>query len=439
MFAPEVLPEPLAAVLGQVRGWSGADARAGLALQDAETRAAWVMGLQQLADAVAVASLTAVAAFDATGDGQVLHAAASTQAWIRGACRVSGAEAAERVQIARLSRGLLGDAVTKVGAGTLTYDHLRAVERSVRHLPTGQQPAAVTVLTDLAEVGSVTDVRTAGKHLQYVIDPDGSLTDSCHQFDRRYLTLAPLMDGMTALNGLLDAESAALLTAALQPFLVPADTDDTRTAAQRRADGLVQIVATATEDATLPIVGGERPHLQVIIDPRASRGPAGERCGCTGELDHDLGHETEVVPPGRLPQAPGGPAFIHPHGVARIACDAQLTSLLLDEHGVVTDLGRTKRLFSPAQRRLLALRDRGCRWVGCDRPPAHTDAHHVVSWMDGGVTDVTNALLLCRHHHRAVHEGGWTLQLTDPSRGTHGPIEIIGPAGQRLPSHPRGP
>ena len=127
------------------------------------------------------------------------------------------------------------------------------------------------MLTDLAEVGSVTDVRTAGKHLQYVLDPDGSLADSCGQFDRRYLTLAPLMDGMTAVDGLLDAESAALLTTALAPFLVPADADDTRTAAQRRADGLVQIVASACDHALVPVVGGERPHLQVIVDPRSTQ------------------------------------------------------------------------------------------------------------------------------------------------------------------------
>ena len=420
MFTPEVLPEPLAAVLGQVRAWSGQDARAGLALQDAQTRAGWVTGLQQLADAVAVAGLMAVAAFDAGGDGQVLHGAASTQAWIRGACRVTGAEASERVRIARASAGLLGEAVAKVGAGSLTYDHLRAVEKSVRHIRHDQQPAAVTVLTDLAEIGSVTDVRTAGKHLQYVLDPDGSLADSCGQFDRRYLTLAPLLDGMTAVDGLLDAEAAALLTTALAPFLVPADADDTRTAAQRRADGLVQIIASAADHALLPIVGGERPHLQVIVDPGASPGSA-------------------TLPPGRLAQAPGGPAFLHPVGVARIACDAQLTALLLDEHGVVVDLGRTRRLFSPQQRRLLAVRDSRCRFPGCDRPPAHTDAHHVVSWLDGGPTDLANALLLCRHHHRAVHEGGWVLHITDPDRGTHGPIEITNPTQQHITSHPRGP
>jgi hypothetical protein len=125
--------------------------------------------------------------------------------------------------------------------------------------------------------------------------------------------------------------------------------------------------------------------------------------------------------------------------VGRVACDAQLTALLLDEHGIVVDLGRTRRLFSAQQRRVLAARDGGCRWPGCDRPPAHTDAHHVVSWLDGGPTDLTNALLLCRHHHRAVHEGGWTMHPDDPDRGTHGPLHITGPHGQHLTTHPRAP
>jgi len=428
MFTPEVLPEPLAGVLGQVRAWSSADARAGLASGDAKTRAGWVAGLQQLADAVAVATLTAVAAFDAGGDGQVLHGAPSTQAWLRGACRVTGAEAAERVRIARAARDLLADPVARVSAGALTYDHLRAVEKSARHLPQAQQPQAVELLTDLAQVGSVGDVRTAGKHLQYVLDPDGSLADTCHQFDRRYLTLAPLLDGMTSLDGLLDAEAAALLTTALEPFLVPADATDNRTAAQRRADGLVQIIQSACDHTRLPTIGGERPHLQVVLDPRGSAPDSAAADAPAAAL-----------PPGRLPQAPGGPAFLHPLGVARIACDAQLTALLIDEHGVVTDLGRTRRLFSPQQRRLLAIRDRGCRFPGCDRPPAHTDAHHLISWMDGGPTDMANALLLCRHHHRAVHEDGWVLHITDPDRGTHGPIEITSPTRQRITSHPRGP
>lgn len=421
---PAVVPVVLERLVEQVRSLATGEARDLLGASTAGERAGWVVGLQQLADAASAAMLTAVEVFDAHGDGQALHGAASTQAWLRGACRVTGAEAAERVRIARAARGLLADPVQQVVDGALTYEHLRAVERGTRHLPADQRQAAVGLLTDLAQVAPVGHVRTAGKHLAYVADPDGSLAEAQHRFDRRYLTLAPLMDGMTSLDGLLDAEATALLTAALEPFLVPASAEDRRTAAQRRADGLVQIVQTATDHALLPTVGGERPHLHVIVDPRQPP-PDGTSSG--------------ALSPGRLSRAPGGPAFLHPTSVARVACDAQLTALLLDAHGVVVDLGRTRRLFTPQQRRVLATRDGGCRWPGCDRPPAHTDAHHVVSWLAGGPTDLANGLLLCRHHHRAVHEAGWTLHITDPNRGTHGPVTITGPSGQHLTTHPRAP
>ena len=98
---PVVVPAVLAQLVEQVRSLATAEARQVLAASTPGERAGWVVGLQQLADAVSAATLTAVAAFDAGGDGQVLHGAASTQAWLRGACRVSGAEAAERVRIAR--------------------------------------------------------------------------------------------------------------------------------------------------------------------------------------------------------------------------------------------------------------------------------------------------------------------------------------------------
>ena len=281
-------------------------------------------------------------------------------------------------------------------------------------------------------------MRTAGKHLQDVLDPDGSLADSQHQFDRRYLTLAPLMDGMTALDGLLDAEAAALLTSALEPFLVPADRDDRRTAAQRRADGLIQIIQTSADQALLPVVGGERPHLQIVVDPRASRA-AGDEAGSGVRTIDGRGLQSWALPPGRLPQTPGGSAFLHPVAVARVACDAQLTALLLDEHGVVVDLGRTRRLFTPQQRRVLAARDGGCRWTGCDRPPAHTDAHHLIPWLDGGPTDLTNALLLCRHHHRQVHENGWTLTATTPTEAPTDPSPSPDPTANTSPATPAHP
>jgi hypothetical protein len=429
VFTPQALPEPLAQVLTQVRTWTGGDARSALIAEGAEVRAQWLAGLQQLSDAVAAATSTALEVFDSHGDGQVLHGASTTASWLRGAARVNGAEAAERVRIARASRTVLAEPIERLSRGEITYDHVRAIERGTRQLPPEQQLAGTRVLTDLARIAPVADVRTAAKHLQYVLDPDGSLLDAQHQFERRHLTLAPLMDGMTSLTGLLDPESSAMLTTALEPFLVPTDSDDNRSAAQRRADGLVQIVQSACDQALIPSSGGQRPHLNVLLDPRTALPDADGR-----------GHSgLAVLPPGRLIGASGAPKFLHPMSVARIACDAHLTAVILDRHGVVVDLGRTQRLFSAAQRRLLALRDGGCRFPGCDRPPCHTDAHHVVPWHSGGATDIVNAILLCRHHHRAVHEGEWRIVIDDGRRGTNAAVSFHHPNGRRFSSDPRGP
>jgi hypothetical protein len=87
------------------------------------------------------------------------------------------------------------------------------------------------------------------------------------------------------------------------------------------------------------------------------------------------------------------------------------------------DLGRASRVVTPAQRSALAVRDGGCVFPDCDRPLAWCEGHHLRHWLDGGPTDLANLALLCRAHHRAVHEGGWP----------------AAPTGSSPPSHPTGP
>nr|WP_162184933.1 HNH endonuclease signature motif containing protein [Allokutzneria albata] len=62
-----------------------------------------------------------------------------------------------------------------------------------------------------------------------------------------------------------------------------------------------------------------------------------------------------------------------------------------------------------AQRKALAVRDKGCAFPGCDRPPGWTEAHHVWHWIDGGPTDLGNLVLLCVHHHHVMHEQEWRI------------------------------
>ena len=91
----------------------------------------------------------------------------------------------------------------------------------------------------------------------------------------------------------------------------------------------------------------------------------------------------------------------------RIACDAQIMPAVLGSRGEPLDVGRGRRLFTGPLRRALVLRDRGCTFPGCDRPPRWCDAHHVVPWALGGTTALHNGVLLCGHHHRLIEAGDW--------------------------------
>jgi hypothetical protein len=84
--------------------------------------------------------------------------------------------------------------------------------------------------------------------------------------------------------------------------------------------------------------------------------------------------------------------------------------MIFGSDGAVLDAGRTRRTINPAQRAALNVRDKGCVFDGCDRPPSWCQGHHIREWVrDHGPTDLDNLILLCHHHHHAVHEGGWTI------------------------------
>lgn len=416
----------------------------------AEERAAWLVGLRQIVDA-AEATFTAVLAdFDAAGDGEVLHAAASTQAWLRGALGMAAGDASERVRIARASRDLLqspfshlvpgfrqaeevtesashadgaSSPVREVGIedsdNRLSFEQIKVIDRAVRSLPPSSHHDAVAALTQIGSHVGVDDLRATARHLKQVIDPDGSLRQAETDFQRRWLTVAPMLDGMHSVEGVLDTESAALLNSALAPFAVPSGADDRRTAAQRRADGLTEIVAAAVKSGELPTLSGSSTALQVQVSLATLVGGEGD-------------------PAQLLSSGSTTPLWITGPSLGRFTCDAAVRRIVLDPSGVPVELGRQVRLFSGPQRQALATRDAGCRFPGCDRPARFTDAHHLVPWTAGGPTTLANGLLLCRYHHRQVHEGGWRIQPTHPDVGANGTVSLLGPDGQRLASPLRG-
>jgi hypothetical protein len=135
-------------------------------------------------------------------------------------------------------------------------------------------------------------------------------------------------------------------------------------------------------------------------------------------LDFGTGHESSANKPhlvvslsfeqlrdqlgvGYLPDSGTLPAST----IRRLACDAKIIPIVLSSDGLPLDVGRTTRTIPPAIRTALNERDKACKAPGCDRPLSWTDAHHVQSWLDGGITALSNLVLLCRRHHTMVHQG----------------------------------
>ena len=137
----------------------------------------------------------------------------------------------------------------------------------------------------------------------------------------------------------------------------------------------------------------------------------------------DPGHHRPTDPSGQAPPEPTTPTG-DPTGLDRQlrAAMALLPPALAGAPTQPLEVGRTSRVIQPAQRTALAVRDGGCVFPDCTRPLAWCEAHHLRHWLHGGPTDLANLALLCRAHHRAVHEGGWRL-----ARGPDGQLTATPP------------
>jgi hypothetical protein len=120
----------------------------------------------------------------------------------------------------------------------------------------------------------------------------------------------------------------------------------------------------------------------------------------------------------------------------RLACDSGLVVAKTDSRGNVLDVGRRRRTISPALLRALRLRDRHCRFPGCNHA-AFVDAHHIQHWAQGGDTALHNLVLVCHAHHVALHEGGFTVSLQDGAAIFSDPTGAVVPAAPIAPATDR--
>ena len=248
-------------------------------------------------------------------------------------------------------------------------------------------------------------------HERHATDPAAYAADEASKVEARSLSLKTGEGGMLWIRGVLDPEGGATLRTALYPLARRAGKGDDRRFDRRLADAVVELAHHGLEKGSLPASGGQKPHLQVTatLDALEQR-----RGAPAGDLELSLP--------------------ISGAAIARIACDCSVTRFILSADSQVIDVGLTTRRIPPATRRALHVRDKRCRWPGCDRPPSWTSGHHLKHWTRGGPTDLDNLVLLCHRHHWMVHEGGWSIVRTEK-----GEFVVIPPVPDVLAGLARGP
>jgi hypothetical protein len=379
--------------------------------------------------------LSVLAEFDRL-EGHKPHGLVSTAHWLHWRCGFGLNAAREKVRVAR-ALVELPQIRACFETGALSYSKVRAMTRIAT-------PANEHVLLQVARHGTTRHVETlvskwrgaersrevqragrqhAVRELRWHYDDDGCLMIRVTlPPEQGALVIEALQAAMDRLEeGEEGCEPCSADTAPVDPACmaavrrddVSAETSDALSASsvtpsQLRADALVYLSESwlaghGSSDGT-----GDAYLVNVHID--------------SATLAHAVAGRSELA------EGPGLAAAT----VRRLCCDGGLVTHVTDAAGATIDVGRKTRAIPPAIRRALRHRDRCCRFPGCTRS-RWLDGHHLIHWADGGETSLDNLVLLCRHHHRLVHEGGF---------GAHvdagGDIRFTTPARAVISQAPKG-
>ncbi|MGQ0779454.1 MAG: DUF222 domain-containing protein [Pseudonocardiales bacterium] len=366
-----------------------------------------------------IAELEAERAGAVTGFG-------TTARLLSGVLNLSAGEAKVRVEHAELlttRRSLTGQELPpalpataeELAAGAIGPSHLRVITATMRRIPPTTHPdevaAAEQTLAHMARRFDPPALSRIAERLLAHLDPDGTAPPEEPE-QQRELRVRTGPDGTVRLAGTLDPEGGARVTevlGSLNQRRAPIDgVPDERSPARRDADALVEAMTSLLDQGDLPTRGGQRPHLVITVT--------------LNDLIYGLGH-LSLDTGGQLCAAEA----------RRLACDAAIVPMVLDGDSMPLDVGREQRLATPAQRAALAHRDKGCAFPSCNRAPRYCHAHHIIPWLDGGKTKLTNLCLLCEYHHVIVHRQGWHIRLDGRGLPEFIPPTTIDPT--RTPLH----
>jgi hypothetical protein len=334
---------------------------------------------------------------------------ASCAHWLTWRIGLGRRAAREKVRVARVL-GTLPRIRAALAHGEISYSKVRELTRVAT-------PETEERLLRVARVGTALHVERIVRAWRRV-DRQAEEQESARWRKHRSVRVYRDDDGMVVISGRLEPEAGALLMRALDaaretlyqrsraearaedPAQEPPDFE------QQSADALALVAETALHHELDPGAPGERYQVVVHVDA-----PVLADVAQRGQSVLDDGMHVPAATSQRL------------------ACDASRVVMTHDEDGTVLEVGARTRTIPPSLRRALQHRDQGCRFPACG--VRVTEGHHIVHWANGGPTTLSNLALLCRRHHRTVHEEGYGV-----TRLPHGALEFRRPDGRVIPDVP---
>lgn len=338
-----------------------------------------------------------------TRETTIAMAGRASRSWLIEDCNLGGREASSRLRLAR-TIGAFPAVESAFRSARITADQATAIVASLSDVPADVRDTVESLLLERAPMTTPFELTRVTDQLLAELDIESSAewaeVARQRRLAQRGVDLDATFEGAGSLSGTLTPEVHDALKAALDaidPAGLSGDADD-RTPRQRRHDAIGALARHYLDGAvSLPAVNSERPRVVVTInaaDLLGADADAGVAASRRARLDSGLPVSLDTA--------------------QRLACDAQLLPVVVDETGDVLRLGRTTRVWTVAQRRAAWIRDEGrCAFPRCRRPPV--DLHHLRWWSNGGSTDLDNAAWLCSFHHWLVHERRWTV-CRDPKR-----------------------
>ena len=357
--------------------------------------------------------LTLLRAYDEEGLWQGCRSCAHWLSWRTG---ISLGPAREKVRVARRlpSLPLISGALAK---GEISYSKVRALTR----IATADNEAE---LLAFARHGTTAHVERLVREWRRLDRSDDCQADRA---DRRGLSLHLAEDGNYEIRGRLSPEVGALLLKALETTedklfreQRAAGTEHETTAAQRRADAFGLWLEERLQPRVQLVVHSFEAPAEAAVSPITA--------------------EPARVSAETFPMVMEAPSLVTQEGSrvsaetsSRLCCDAEVVPIARGANGSVLDVGRRQRTVGWRRRKALDARDGGCRFPGCGSR-LRTHAHHITHWAHGGETAMDNLVLLCPFHHRAVHEGGWRVEMDE-----RGVPSFFNPLGVRMAVVPEAP